>query len=167
MIHHITLAVNNPLHVAEVVAELWQGRAFPFPNHSGSYIALALDSCGTALEFLPKGTVLKPGLDDEPVLFSDPNSDAEVYTATHVNIAVPISETEIYAIANREGWRAVRCQRGDFFELIEFWVENEVLLELLPPSLMEHYLMIMNPENLKAILDAAPSPHNELQTAEV
>jgi hypothetical protein len=168
MIHHISLAVNDPLHVAEVVAKLWQGQAVPFPNHPGSYIAIALDPYGTAIEFLPKGTVLQPpGLDNEPAQFSEPNATAALYTATHANIAVPISETEIYAIANQEGWRAVRCKRGDFFELIELWVENEVMLELLPPNLMEQYLMMVNPENLKAVLGADTSPHSELQTTEV
>ena len=171
MIHHVTLAVNNPLHAAEVVAQLWQGQAVPFPNHPGSYVALSLDPYGTAIEFLPKGTILKPGSDSEPVCFSDPEVDAKVYTATHVNIAVPISETQIYAIAHQEGWRAVHCKRGDFFELIEFWLENEVLLELIPSTLMEQYLTTMHPENLKAMLNAATAPpnklQNELQTAEV
>ncbi len=168
MIHHISLAVNNPRRAAEVVAKLWRGQAVPFPNHPGSYIAIALDPYGTAIEFLPKGTVLKPpGLDDEPVQFSEPQSAATVYTATHANIAVPISETEIYAIAHQEGWRAARCKRGDFFELIELWIENEVMLELLPPNLMAQYLMMVNPENLKTILDTDSSPHTELQTTGV
>jgi hypothetical protein len=155
MIHHISFAVRNPLHAAEVVAELWQGRAIPFPYHPGSYIALALDAYGTAIEFLPKGTVLEPGSNDEPTQFSEPNPSADGYTATHVNFAVPIDEAKIYKIADREGWRALRCNRGGFFELIEFWVENEVLLELLPPNLMEQYLVTMQPENITAILDAA------------
>jgi hypothetical protein len=155
MIHHISLAVRNPLHVAKVVAELWQGRAIPFPNHPGSYVAIAFDPYGTAIEFLPKGTVLEPGAIDQAVQFSDPNPNAAGYTATHVNLAVPIDEAKIYEIADREGWRAVHCKRGSFFELIEFWVENEVLLELLPPNLMEQYLVTMQPENLMAMLDAA------------
>lgn len=148
MIHHISLAVHNPLHAAEVVAELWQGRMIPFPHHPDSYIALALDPYGTIIEFWPKGTILKPGLANQSVQFSV-SSDTTGYTAAHVNIAVPISEAQIYAIADREGWRAVRCKRGDFFELIEFWIENEVLLELLPPTLIEQYLVTMQPENLK------------------
>jgi hypothetical protein len=155
MIHHISLAVHNPLHVAEVVAELWQGRAIPFPNHPGCYIAIALDQYGTAIEFLPKGTVVKPGSSDEPGEFSKPNLNTASYTATHVNLAVPISESKIYEIADREGWRAVHCNRAGFFELIEFWVENEVMLELLPPNLIQQYLVTMQPENLKAMLDAA------------
>jgi hypothetical protein len=155
MIHHISLAVRNPLHVAEVVAELWQGRAIPFPYHPGCYMALTLDPYGTAIEFLPKGTVLEPGSIDKPVQFSSANPHADSYTATHVNLAVPISETKIYKIADREGWRAVRCNRGGFFELIELWVENEVMLELVPPNMMQQYLLAVQPENLKELLDAA------------
>jgi hypothetical protein len=158
MINHISLSVNNPSHVAEVVAELWQGQAAPFPVHPGSYIALALDSDGTAIEFFPKATVLEPGLDHKldhkAVRFSELYANMPAYTATHANVSVPISEAEIYAIAHREGWRAVRCNRAGFFELIEFWVENEVLLELMPPALIEQYRITMHPENLEATLNS-------------
>jgi hypothetical protein len=153
MIHHISFAANDPLRAAEVVAELWQGRAMPFPHHPGSYIALSLDRYGTAIEFWPKDTVLKPGSLSEAVRFS--NSQTAGYTATHAHMAVSIDEAQIYQIADREGWRAVRCKRADFFELIEFWIENEIMLELVPPTLMEQYLLVMQPENLKAIVDAA------------
>lgn len=149
MIYHVSLAVNNPLHVAKVIAELWQGRAIPFPDRPGSYFTISMDRYGTAIAFMPKGTVLEPGSSLESVRFSNPNPDGTGYTATHVNIAVPISEAQIYEIADREGWRAVRCKHGDL-ELIEFWVENEILLELLPPTLMEQYLIMVQPENLKA-----------------
>lgn len=160
MIHHISLAVNNPQHVAQVVAELWQGQAIPFFPHPGSYITLSFDSSGTAIEFLPKGTVLKPDSPSESVGFYESNPDVSnpdaAYTATHANLAVPISEAQIYEIADREGWRAIRCRREDFFELIEFWVENEVLLELIPPPLMPQYLATMQPENLRKIINMPP-----------
>jgi hypothetical protein len=67
---------------------------------------------------------------------------------------VPISEAEIYKIADREGWRVIRCKRGEFFELIEFWVENEILLELVPSNLMDQYLATVQPENLQALLES-------------
>lgn len=153
MIHHISLAVNNPLHVAEVIAELWQGQVMSFPPNPDSYMVFNLDSYGTGIVLLPKGTVLEPGSLSESVQFSDPNPDAASYSATHAHIAVPISEAQIFEIADQEGWRAVHCKREDFFELIEFWVENEVLLELLPPTMMEQYLVTVQPKNLKAILD--------------
>jgi hypothetical protein len=154
MIHHISFAVNNPRHVAKVVAEIWQGQAIPFPNHPGSYMTLRLDHYGSAIEFIPKGTVLKPGTWADAGQFSDPNPQATGYTASHVNIAVPISEAEIYKIADREGWRVIRCKRGEFFELIEFWVENEILLELIPPNLMDQYSATVQPENLQALLES-------------
>ncbi len=151
MIHHISIAVNNPQHVANVIAELWQGQTVPFPGHEGSYIALNFDAYGTAIEVMPKSLVLKPGLEKTPVQFSDSNFDAD-YTATHANIAVPVSEAKIWEIADREGWRAVRCRRAGLIDLIEFWVENQVLLELMPPNLMAEYLAVMQPESLKATL---------------
>jgi hypothetical protein len=155
MIHHISFAVNNPLYAAEVVAQLWQGRVMPFPYHPGSYITFNLDQYGTAIEFWPKGTILKPGSSLEPVQFDNSNIRSAGYTASHVHMAVPISETQIYQIADRAGWRAIRCKRADIFELIEFWVENEILLELVPPSLMEQYVIAVQPEQIIAMLDEA------------
>lgn len=151
MIHHISIAVNNPLHVANVIAELWQGQAVPFPGHEGCYIAFAFDSYGTAIEVMPKSLVLKPGLETAPVQFSD-FAPAPSYTATHANIAVLVSEEKIWEIAEREGWRAVRCRRGGVIDLIELWVENEVMLELLPPTLMPEYLAAVQPESLRTLL---------------
>jgi hypothetical protein len=156
MLHHTSFAVNNPLRAAEVVAELWQGRAIPFPYHEGSYIALKLDDYGSAIEFLPKTTMLTPGnAADAACEFSSVNPGTCAYTASHINIAVPISEARIYEIAAREGWRAVRCRRADFFDLVEFWIENEVLLELVTPPMMEEYLASVQPDRLQAMIEAA------------
>ncbi|NJO43825.1 MAG: hypothetical protein HC865_25475 [Cyanobacteria bacterium RU_5_0] len=40
-----------------------------------------------------------------------------------------------------------RYNRQGFFEVIEFWVENRVLLELLPPTIAPQYLVFMHPRN--------------------
>ena len=34
----------------------------------------------------------------------------------------------------------VHCHRGDYFDVIEFWVENQLLIELLPPEIVGQYL---------------------------
>jgi hypothetical protein len=153
MLHHVSFAVHNPGHVAEVVAELWQGKVMPFPGHPGSFIAMAMDSYGTAIEFLPKGSVLKPILEESRDWASEPSLTG--YSATHVNMAVPINEAEIHAIAQREGWRSVRAGRQGLFELIEFWVENEIMLELMPPELMKDYQTFVQPGSLKALFNLA------------
>lgn len=159
MIHHISISANDPLHVAQVLAELWQGGVIPFPGHDGSYVALNYDSYGTMIEVLPKGIELVPGSDNEGAELVSGLSDqagqfahnpqASAHTATHAAISVPVSEAVIQEIAAREGWRAVRCDRKDFFSVIEFWVENQVLIELLPPSFASRYLTFMQPEALK------------------
>jgi hypothetical protein len=60
MLHHISIAVNNPHHVASVLAEIMQGDVIPFPPNPGSYVALAEDEFGTMIEFYPAGTALIP-----------------------------------------------------------------------------------------------------------
>lgn len=151
MIHHISIAVNNPLHVSHVLAELLQGQATPFPSHPGSYVALALDTQGTMIEIHPLGTALIPGGGATAVQHQQ-NSDVSGYTAIHAAISVPVSEEQIQEIAAREGWRIVRCHRGDYFDVIEFWVENQLLVELLPPALVTQYLSFMEPRSLQQFL---------------
>jgi hypothetical protein len=43
------------------------------------------------------------------------------------------------AIAEREGWRAIELSRGAF-RVIEFWIENRVMLELLTEDMAQEYL---------------------------
>lgn len=154
MIHHISIAVNNPLRVAEVLAELLNGKIIPFPSNPGSYVAFAFDAYGTLIEVHPRGMELRPGVGKNAVRHQV-NPYPSAYTATHVAISVLVSETEIRSIAAREGWRVERYKRGDaFFEVIEFWIENHLLLELLPPELSAQYLAFLEPRAIKEFLAA-------------
>jgi hypothetical protein len=154
MIHHISIAVGNPLHVSQVFAEILQGQSIPFPNHPGSYIALALDTHGTMIEFHPFGTTLIPGeiVNESTKL---PNPTIANYSANHAAISVPISIDQIQAIATREGWQMLYCRRGDdYFDVIEFWIENHFLIELFPPEIVDKYLTFMTPESLVSVAQA-------------
>ncbi len=157
MIHHISIAANQPLHVAQVLAELWQGQVIPFPNHAGSYVVLTFDPHGTLIEVCPRGTELAPGEGDQGVQFIQ-NPQSSAYTAVHAAISVPASEAQIREIAAREGWRAVCCDRAEYFEVIEFWIENQLLLELLPPTFAAKYLAFMQPQALQQVLATAAQP---------
>lgn len=151
MIHHISLAANNPLHVAQVLAELWQADAMPFPEHEGGYVVLTYDAHGTLIVILPKGTEMIPGLGDAESTINY-NPYASAYTATHAAISVPVSEAQIWEIAARENWRVMHCNRAGIFEIIELWVENQFLIELLPPTLVNQYTNAMQPEVFKQFL---------------
>ena len=41
----------------------------------------------------------------------------------------------------------MRCSRG-YFNVIEFWLENTVLLELATPELAQQYQTVLDPANL-------------------
>jgi len=157
MIHHISVAAQNPLHVARVLAKVSRGIVAPFPPHPNSYFVLVGDEHGTAIEVYPQGTELMPGSGEDEVVFVR-NPLYSGYTATHAALSVPTSQEEIEAIGAREGWRTVRCNREGFFDVIEFWVENRLMIELLPPVLAARYLEFMQPENLERVMaELAPT----------
>jgi hypothetical protein len=152
MIHHISIPAENPLQVAQVLSELWQGEVAPFAPNPGSYVVFQLDEQGTLIEVYPRGTELIPGTDEQGVSFAKNLHFFSNYTAMHAAISVPMQADEIIAIAQREGWRAVKCDRDGFFGVIEFWVENRLLLELLPPDFSSQYLSFMQPQNIQQFL---------------
>lgn len=145
MIHHISLPAQNPLHVAEVIAELFQGYCAPFPSHPGSFVAFAGDEYGTLVEVYPLGTEMIPGEDEKPIQYQQ--NTFNQFIATHAAISIPLDQSQIESIAQREQWRCVRCSRG-YFDVLEFWLENTVLLELATPELAQQYTAVLSAENL-------------------
>jgi len=147
MIHHISIPAKNPAHVASVIAELFNtGYCAPFPSHKDSFVALAGDEYGTVIEVYPWDTLMTPGEDDKPIQFQYTNASNQ-FISCHAAMSIPLNQSQIEAIAEREQWRCVRCSRGSF-EVIEFWVENAVLLELATPELAEQYTSAFTPEKI-------------------
>lgn len=163
MIHHISIPAENPHHVAKVLAELWDGRVLPFLPTSGgyaseSYVAFACNHHGTAIEVYPLGTELIPGKDNEQA-DSQANHQPSRYTATHAAMSVEISREKVEQIGAREGWRVLHCTRGlrssnDYFEVIEFWIENRLMIELLTPEMSQQYTAFLNPAKLETMTTA-------------
>ncbi|RCJ42326.1 hypothetical protein A6769_37835 [Nostoc punctiforme NIES-2108] len=152
MIHHISIAVRNPSHVAKVLGEILKAQAVPFPPNPGSYMVLPFDEYGTGIELYPLGSQIEPGEGDEECVFVH-TAITSKYTDIHAAISVPIGQQEIEKIGVREGWRVVRCNRDSFFDVIEFWVENRLMIELLTPEMASQYLKFATQqENLKYFL---------------
>ncbi|MEO1006790.1 MAG: hypothetical protein AAFW67_13280 [Cyanobacteria bacterium J06638_38] len=150
MIHHISLPAKDPLNVAEVLTELFNNSyCAPHPSHPGSYVAFTGDEYGTLVEVYPLGTEMMPGKEDNPIQYQQ-NSSPQ-FIATHVAISIPLDQFQIESIAHAEQWRCLRCDRGSF-EVIEFWIENTVLLELIPPELTQQYTEALAPAKLTAYL---------------
>lgn len=152
MLHHISVAVNNPLHVAKVLAEILNGQVIPFPPNPGSYVALAGDAFGTMFEFYPLGTELIPDNYQGQAGFQL-NPQPTHYTSVHAAISVPASLEELERIGEREGWRVFPANRDGLFDVVEFWVENRLMLELLTPAIAHRYLSIFSPQRLPELID--------------
>lgn len=102
MIHHISIAAENPLKVVNVLAEIWKGKVFPFPPTAGGYIMVAFDAQGTAIEVFPQGTTLVPA-DLHPEIGHDPTATG--YVPFHSAISVAADIAAIERVVEREGWK--------------------------------------------------------------
>lgn len=149
MIHHFSIAARNPARVAAVLAEVIGGQAHNFSPFPGSRIVVAGDAHGTAIEVYPLGLELAPGEGEGPAHALD-NARPSDFTATHAAISVALDEEGIKRIAGREGWRAVTCTRTVAFQVVEFWLENRVMIEFLTPQMARDYLHALAPENLES-----------------
>jgi hypothetical protein len=128
MIIHASVPADEPERVARVIAELWRGSYQRFPFAAGVFTARAGDERGSQVEVGPRGREAVPG--ERQLDFRD-NPAPSPYSEVHLNIYSPLSEAEILAIAEREGWTALACDRGGAFKLIEFWLENKFMLEIM------------------------------------
>ncbi|MGG6242788.1 hypothetical protein ACQ4N7_29635 [Nodosilinea sp. AN01ver1] len=152
MIHHISVSANAPLHVATVMAEIFQGYVIPFPPNPGSYIAIAADVYGTAIEVYPTGSEIFPDSHEGQAGFQL-NPQPTQYCAFHAAISVPVSLEELERIGDREGWRVLFASRDGLFDVVEFWVENQLMLELLTPAMAAKYQAVFSPEHLPALVE--------------
>jgi hypothetical protein len=162
MINHISIAAENPERAANVIAELWNGIVIPFPPAPNSFMVLANDGKGSGVEIIPSGTVLVPGEGFPPedgegfdietrtetyeAKFVETDSVPQ-YVATHLNINTHLSIEEIKQIGRREGWRVLVCNRGEgLFQLVELWIEDHFMLEVMTPEQTARYIEITSPE---------------------
>jgi hypothetical protein len=150
MIHHLSIAARDPKQAAGVLAELMGGTAVPFPPNPGSFFALQLDEHGSGVEVYPAGTELRPGgATGGNFVRKDPRG----YGSTHFALSVATDADTVHAIALRAGWECIDCNRGPF-HVIEVWVENETMVEVLPPEYAREYLAFTRPEKVMAALSA-------------
>ncbi|WP_176597475.1 MULTISPECIES: hypothetical protein [Sphingobium] len=153
MLFHLSIAARDPRHVAQVIAEFWRGDAFPFPPVAvGSWIAVAGDDRGTAMEVYPLGIVLREAEGDADSFGEQ--TEQTGYTATHAALATPLSQAEVMAIASREGWPAKYRKRGGAFGVIELWIEGRQMVELLTQEMQAEYLAATTMDNFRAMMKA-------------
>ena len=158
MIYHASLPARDALRVATVLAELLGGRAYRFPIVEGAFQIVTGDTDGTMLEVLPERIQL------EPQAGIATTGSPATYHPFHLLLSVPVERADIERIGAREGWQTdfsvagVPGQAAEF-HLYRMWIENRVLLEFVPESMIGEYRRYMQFATLDAIpayrLDAA------------
>lgn len=143
MIHHVSIPAVDPRRAAEVFAELVGGRVTPFKAYEGGWIAWTDDAVGTSIEFFPVGTEMFPHPGEGMVEFRHVEG-ASPFVATHLTLSVDRTVDEVVALADREGWRARVISRGPN-DVIEFWVENAVMVEVMTPKMTADFLAEVRP----------------------
>ena len=99
----------------------------------GAFAVRAGDRAGTVIEIMPSTSLLVPGDGDAAVQVRD--GLAPPFLTTAVTLSVERTQDEVLGIAQQAGWRAVVAARGTH-EVIEVWIENRVLLEVLTPAML-------------------------------
>ena len=159
MIHHVSISAHDPRHVADVLAEVMNGRAYPFPGGiANSFMAVSGDEHGTMIEVYPGSVILTPGQDNDQVTATT-TPQAPGYVPFHVLLSIQLDQKAVAKIGEREGWRTRVFGRGapgkkPVFHVIEFWVENRIMLELATPDMVADYQHMIRRENLDAMLAA-------------
>lgn len=150
MIFHASFAARNPRQVTSAIAELWGGTAMPFPFVGrASWVALAGDDKGTLIEVYADGEELQPDIGEAVAVRGTPKR----FSATHFAIATHLTEAKVLELADRESWLARYCKRGSEdhgFGVIELWVENRLMIEVLTDEMQREYLATMAGANWSA-----------------
>lgn len=144
MIIHLSISAHNPKHVASVLAELWKGEVLPFPPVPGGFVAIAGDERASIIEVYPETQGYAAGPEEYALVERAPAKEAE---PVHFLMQIRVSEEDAIALGTREGWTVRKCSRGGMFDVIELWVENRQMVELVTPQMAQTYVTaLLSPE---------------------
>lgn len=135
MILHASIPADDPRQAATTLAKLFGGRALPFGPGNGSWTAVGPDPIGNVVSVMPRGTEFHRRAGEEV----ETRSAAQVrHSGFHLMIETPLSEADVMGLACETGCVAQRARHGPF-EVIEFWIDDCMLIEVATPDLAQDY----------------------------
>lgn len=159
MIAHVSIPTKNPKDVANLLGKLIRGKVFNFPVVKDAFIVIAEDASGTAIEVYPMGMNHHPGRGEAPanpgpvtvatkewedqIFLEETNSD---FSSHHMAIVTHLSEEEVIRLGKLNNFRTVPCDRAGVFKLVEIWIDNSYLIEVLIEKEAARYRGFMNPQ---------------------
>lgn len=171
MIAHVSIPANDPRATALLLAAIIGGEAFEFPVVAGAWIAVASSGSGLAVEVYPDGMAHHPGTGEadpeahiggpatmtwEDQIFVDGRQVGP--SAFHFAVVSTLTEEQIFALSHEAGIRAVKCDRGGVFGLIELWIDGTFLVEVLTEGEAARYRKFMNPAGCAEMFGPGVTP---------
>lgn len=171
MIAHLSVPSEKPKETALFFAAIIDGLAFDFPPVPGAAIAVARDGSGTAVEVYPPAMKHHPGTGEVDPDFNPggpqampwedqifPESGESRPSSFHLAIETRLTEAEILSRAKALGWHTLACERAGVFGVVEVWVDNRYLVEVLVPKQAARYRQFMNLEGCAAMFGPGVAP---------
>lgn len=171
MIAHVSIPARDPKSTALFFAALIDGLAFPFPVVPDAWIAVARDRSGLAIEVYPQAMAHHPGSGEpdpsmapagpQAMPWEDqirPEPRATGASGFHCALASRLPDDQVLARARALGWRAIQCERAGVFGVIEVWVDNVTLVEVLNEAQVKRYRAFMQPEGCAGMFGPGLAP---------
>lgn len=171
MIAHVSVPARDPKTTALLLAALIDGEVFDFPVVPGASIAVARDGTGLAIEVYPDGLAHHPGKGEPDPAQPQAGPQAMPWedqihadgvqlrpSAFHLALISKLGDEAVMELAQRAGLRAVACDRAGVFKLVELWLDNAVLVEVLNPTEAKRYRGFMNPTGCSAMFGPGQRP---------
>jgi hypothetical protein len=171
MIAHVSVPARDPKATALFLAALIDGLAFSFPVVPGAWIAVCNDGSGLAIEVYPDTMAHHPGQGEadpeaapagpttmpwEDQIFPDGTQSRP--SAFHLALTSALTEEQVIHLARSAGLRALYCDRAGVFGLVEVWLDNIILIEVLSRKEAERYQAFMNPQGVAAMFGPGLAP---------
>lgn len=147
MILHASVVADQPKATAETLAALLGGIALPVGPGQGTWSAVGPDPIGNLISVLARGSEFhRSGHHVETRL-----GESVRHGAYHMLIDTPLAEDEVLKLAEERGCHAHRAKHGAF-DVIEFWIDDCLLIEVATPELGQAYRATIHSEELRARL---------------
>ena len=147
MILHASVVADQPKAAAETLASLLGGIALPAGPGEGTWSAVGPEPVGNLISVLARGSEFHRGAGHVETRIGASSR----HSAYHLLVETPLSEDEVLALAKDRGCHAHRARHGAF-DVIEFWIDDCLLIEVATPELGRAYRETIHSDELRARL---------------
>lgn len=149
MILHASVVADEPKATADTLALLLGGIALPVGPGEGTWSAVGPEPIGNLISVLARGSEFHRSAEHVETRCGA----LARHSAFHLLIDTPLSESEVLLLAEERGCHAHPAKHGAF-EVIEFWIDDCLLIEVVTPELGQTYRRVIHSDELRARLVA-------------